>query len=59
MEQNGMPLGFGFALAQNPDAMRIFSTLPKSRQTEILNTAQSVSSKEEMQRLVNSLTMQR
>lgn len=55
MEKEGLPLGFGFALAQNPDAMRSFSNLSEAKQEEVLQKAHSLSSKEEMQSLVNSL----
>ena len=56
MDRNDLPLGFGFALAQNPEAMRKFSNLPASKQSEILQRAHSVSSKGEMQALVNDLS---
>ena len=55
MEGEDLPLGFSFALAQNPDAMKAFSNLSKQAQTEILQRAHAVSSKGEMQSLVNSL----
>lgn len=58
MDKNEVPLGFGFALAQNPEAMKTFSSLPKSKQSEILQKAHTVSSKDEMQSLVNDLTAQ-
>lgn len=58
MDHNSMPLGFSFALAQNPEAMKNFSTLPESRQSEILQKARSVSSKDEMRALVNDLSVQ-
>lgn len=58
MEKNNLPLGFAFALAQNPDAMRIFSNMSEARQSEILQRAHSVSSKDEMQSLVNNLSIQ-
>ncbi|MBQ9168736.1 MAG: hypothetical protein IJX67_10070 [Oscillospiraceae bacterium] len=58
MNKNEMPLGFGFALAQNPEAMKIFSNLPQPKQSEILQKAHCVSSKAEMQSLVDSLTIQ-
>lgn len=58
MDRNDMPLGFGFALAQNPDAMKQFSTLSDSQRSELLEKAHSVSSKAEMQALVNNLTTQ-
>lgn len=56
MDQNELPLGFGFALAQNPEAMRNFSSLPESKRSEILEKARAVSSKGEMQSLVNALS---
>ncbi len=56
MDQNSLPLGFGFALAQHPDAMKYFSNLPGSKQAEILQKARSVSSKDEMRALVENLS---
>ena len=37
--ENNLPLGFSFALAQNPEAMKAFSSFPEEKQTEILNRA--------------------
>ena len=56
--ENNLPLGFSFALAQNPEAMKAFSSFPEKKQTEILNRAKSVASKSEMQELVNGLPTQ-
>lgn len=56
MDKNDLPLGFAFALAQNPDAMKNFSNLPEAKQSEFLQRAHSVSSKSEMQSLVNDLS---
>ena len=56
--ENNLPLGFSFALAQNPEAMKAVSNLSVAKQTEILNRAKSVVSKSEMQMLVNSLSAQ-
>ena len=58
MEQNKLPLGFSFALAQNLEAMKVFSTLSEKQQQEILLKTQAVSSKDEMQALVNRLSAQ-
>lgn len=58
MESNELPLGFGFALAQNPEAMRNFALLPESQRAQILHRVHAVSSKEEVQSLVDSLTVQ-
>ena len=56
--ENNLPLGFSFALAQSPEAMKAFSNFPEEKQTEILNRAKSVVSKSEMQGLVNGLSAQ-
>lgn len=56
MDRNDLPLGFCFALAQNPDAMQTFSNLPEDKKAEILQKAHSVMSKGEMQSLVNSIS---
>lgn len=56
MDKNDLPLGFGFALAQNPEAMRAFTNMPEEKRSQILQRAHSVSSKSEMQSLVNGLT---
>ena len=56
MDKNDLPLGFGFALAQNPDAMKAFANLPKAQQEDIVQRARNVSSKSEMQSLVNGLS---
>lgn len=56
MKQNEAPLGFGFALAQDPKAMQKFATLPEQERQKILQKAQNVSDKGEMQMLVHNLT---
>jgi len=58
MDKQDLPLGFSFALAQNPNAMKTFMDLSQSGQEEILQKARSVSSKSEMQSLVNDLSAQ-
>lgn len=56
MNPNELPLGFGFALSQNPEAMKHFASLPAAGQNELLRQAHGISSKDEMQALVNSLS---
>ena len=51
-----LPLGLGLALAQNPEAMKRFSGLSKPARSELLRKAHGVSSKNEMQALVQTLT---
>lgn len=50
-----MPLGFGMALAMNPEAMQKFSSLPEKRQQEIIDGTHHVNSKSEMQQYVQSI----
>ena len=50
-----LPLGFGKALAQTPQAMQNFSALSGEAQKAFLARAHGVSSKAEMQSLVNTL----
>lgn len=57
MDRTDLPLGFAFMLAQNPDAMKRFSDLPESKQTQILKRAHGVSSKGEMRALVKELSV--
>ena len=57
MDKNELPLGFGFALAQNPDAMKRFSNLPENLQSDILQRARAVTSEQEMQSLVNEMNV--
>lgn len=56
MDKTELPLGFGFALAQNTDAMKAFANLSPKRQEDIVQKARRVSSKSEMQSLVNGLS---
>ena len=55
MKGEDLPLGLSFALAQNPDAMKAFSNLSRQARAEVLQRAHAVSSKAEMQTLINSL----
>ncbi len=55
MDRNEIPIGFGFALAQDPEAMKKFANLPENKQTEILQKARRASSKSEMQSIVDNM----
>ena len=50
-----LPLGFGIALAENPQAGRAFEALSAQQQQEVLSKTHAVSSKQEMQAFVQSL----
>ena len=50
-----IPLGFGMALAQNPDAMDVFSGLTPAQRQQVLEKTHRIRSKAEMRSYVDSL----
>jgi hypothetical protein len=50
-----LPLGFGMALAQNELAMQRFEALSEAEKQSVIQQTHSVTSKREMQQLVDSL----
>lgn len=50
-----VPLGLGYALAMNSDALKVFSDLSAERQRQIIEDSRSVVSKVEMRRFVENL----
>lgn len=55
VKEDGLPLGLGFGLAMNEDAMRGFSSLDEDEKKQVIDAARSIGSKEEMQQFVNSI----
>ena len=55
MERHEMPVGFGMALAQNPDAMQKFASLSEKKKHEIIRGIHSVKSREDMRRYVSDI----
>lgn len=55
MEFRGIPLGFGFQLALDPDAMRNFAILPEEQKNHVIQRAKAASDKTAMQHLVSEL----
>lgn len=53
---DGVPMGFGMALAQNTRAMQHFSSLSKDKQKAVIDKTKSISSKKEMQAFVDNIT---
>ena len=51
-----LPLGFGMALAQHPEAMARFAALSEAEQQAMIDGAHAVRSKEEMRCYVERLT---
>lgn len=50
-----LPMGFGMALTQNPQAMNYFSALPEEERRRIVDGTHAIRSKSEMQAYVNAL----
>ena len=50
-----LPLGFGMALAQHPEAMARFAGLSEEEQQAIIDGAHAVRSKQEMRSYVENL----
>lgn len=51
-----MPLGFVNALARNERAMKKFAQMEKDEKEVLVDKAHNVSSKQEMQNLINSIS---
>ncbi len=58
MKKYEMPIGFGMALAQNPEAMEKFSALSEDKKKEIIDGTHSIKSKKEMHQYVSNITVQ-
>lgn len=56
LNNDEIPLGLGMALAQNMDAMRVFSTMSESSRQNVIDRSRQVNSKQEMENLVSGLT---
>lgn len=52
---NGVPLGFGMALAMNRDAFDNYSKMTEAEKEKVLAASHNVKSKAEMQEIINSL----
>ena len=50
VKEDGLPLGLGFGLAMNEDAMRGFSSLDDDEKKQVIDAARSIGSKEEIGR---------
>lgn len=50
-----VPLGLGYALAQNSDALKVFAQMSSQRQKQIIEESRLVTSKNEMRQFVRNL----
>ena len=54
-EKWDLPLGFTMALGENPDAMFVFSSMPKKYRESCIDRARNANSRCEMQRIVSDI----
>ena len=50
-----IPMGFGMALAMNPDALGAYSAMTMEQKRAVLNRARQARSEQEMHVIVNSI----
>lgn len=50
-----LPLGLGFSLAMNQDAMSKFSNLSDNEKRQVIESARNIQSKQQMEQFVHSL----
>lgn len=55
IKEDGLPVGLGFGLAMNEDAMNHFAAMTEDDKRRVIEAARSTQSKEEMQRLVKNI----
>lgn len=54
-KKDEMPLGLGFGLAMNDEAMDHFSNLSDAEKKQVIETARTVQSKKEMNHLIQDI----
>ena len=50
-----VPIGFGMALAMNPNALNAYSSMTEEQKQAVLKKAHEASSQQEMHKIVNSI----
>ena len=56
MKQNSIPIGFGFAMAMEPEALRNFAVLPEAEKNKVIDRAKHATNKQEMKALITDLS---
>lgn len=55
IKEDGLPIGLGFGLALNEEAMEQFASMSEEEKQQVIDVARSVRSREEMQNLVRNI----
>lgn len=53
--KEAMPMGLGFGLAMNDEAMKHFSEMPENEKKQVIEAARCVNSKSEMKSLIDDI----
>lgn len=54
-KDDGIPMGLGFGLAMNEDAMTNFASMTEQEKKQVIEAARNVQSKQEMKNLIQSI----
>lgn len=55
IREDGLPVGLGFGLATNEDAMNHFSAMTEEEKKRVIEVARSMQTREEMRHLVQDI----
>ena len=55
IKEDGLPVGLGFGLAMNEEAMEQFAAMKEEEKRQVIEAARSMQSKEQMQQLVQNI----
>ncbi len=55
IKEDGLPMGLGFGLAMNEEAMNHFSSMTDDEKRQVIEAARGVQSKEQMLALVKNI----
>ncbi len=53
-----VPLGLGYALAENPDALKAFSAMTEQQRSEVIERTRSITTKAAMRSFVERLNVE-
>ncbi len=54
--KNEMPIGLGFGLAANEDAMKHFSNMSEKEKRQVIEASRTVNSKREMEAFIKNIS---
>lgn len=55
IKEDGLPVGLGFGLAMNEEAMEQFAAMTEEEKRQVIEAARNMQSREQMQQLVQNI----